>query len=344
MIDSIAQWFLFLLWNLPLSSVFIFTFLTLFAWSCSIIYSAGCIIFEYIPQRKALKKLRVERKLQMLYFRTHPFDIDPWNWKNEMFSNEDDPNIVWKLIGVHIAWWFIMLFVVHFLMAHVFGYDAAKQAVTMTEDMLSFFLPPYQEYKVWLFHFWFWGGIPVFIYIIVAQAFNDKAHSFVYQELRYDWFKEFVSQMSGKNWKYFGEEYLNINFYWTSVGMGSESRLKEGIAFRGHKDDFKEDSDEVKESWMRDFFWRKMKGENSYEVYYPLEHDVYPTRRKSKYRESSFWQECNRLIRAFPLSTLFDIYLQVGFEKGYIEELSIEKIGKKLRLTTPVENKTDTSQ
>ena len=294
--------------------------------------------------------MREERKLQKLYFRDHPFELEPW--RDGMFSafSGEEPGYIWKFIGIGVSWWFILMFVVHFLMGHVFNYTSAKEAVSMTENMLSFFLPPYQEYKVWLFQFWFWGGIAVFVYIVVAQDFNDKARTFICQELSHDWFKEKLSKMTRQWWEEFRWKYLHLlsslkdGATREQLYSSTKARVYALGNFRWHEEDYNNDSESVNEDEFRlfsDFSW-KIEGEGQGDrVTYPLEYDIYPSRRKGLSRYHAIRKEAKYLIRWLNNEKVIDLYIEAGLKNGYLEEFTNQNGQQALRLTTPVENKAE---
>jgi hypothetical protein len=336
MIDFIAQWLLFLLWNLPLFVLAMFMLTAIFAWPFSVLYATfGIIIFPFLDSRK-LKKMRNEREMPDLNFRTSPFNI----FFGEFWQQEDLRKYWRKIFLALIAAWLVLLFFVHFLMAHVFGYPPAQQAGATTETMLWHFMPPYsKDTKVvlWIFVL---GVIPVIIFNIMGSYFTDKVRKFIWDELRYDWFKQFFNHTKQDKWVAFGKEYMLLHIPEKETFQRGE-KPKYRSSFKKirwkQRDYYSTDDKEIEEDEFLLFshFRSQALGRSMVHIrpyYYLIDYQVYPFNARD-WDEKVLIQKAKALLFYLDDEKVLDIYLQVGFEKGYLEEITDEKGGKLLRLT-----------
>lgn len=345
MIDSIAQWFLFLLWNLPLFLLGLFVFTALFAWPFSVVYATFGIIFFPFSDAKKLKKMRIEREMPDLDFRTSPLNIFAWQiWQQLELSKRWGDWV--KTFLVLIAAWLILMFFVHFLMAHVFGYPPAQQASATTETMLSHLLPPYPEdAQIWI-RIFVLGLLPVIIFNFLGQYFTKKVRRFIWDELRYDWFKSFFIYKNRELWIDFGKEYMILHIPEEGTFQKGE-RPKYQSSFKTirwkQRDYYSSDEADIKEDkfWLYSSFREQVLGRNMTRIrpyYYLIDYQIYPYNMRD-WDEKELKRKTKALIFYFDYEKILDIYLKAGLEKGYIEEFTNQNGQQALRLTTPVETK-----
>ncbi|GEM_PF-2414515 len=213
MIDNIIKWTLFLVWNVGvwgyalLIIVYGFNLIRIGIRSILLL-----ITFPFI-QPKRFKKLKSNRELVENYLSPPPFKEQHW-----LKIKEDFPTTLFETFLPSILVWFGGAILIHFIMAHIFSYLPAVEAVKMTENLFKTIASPDNLKE----HFWtlFMVFAVSFYLVIFIQAksytFDLKTEQFIKDELRYDWFEHFCRNLRKNSWTDFAN-FAFIDKYSSSI-------------------------------------------------------------------------------------------------------------------------------